>query len=523
MNEKGVSPTAPMLIRAFKKESEFEIWKMRPDGTYVLLKTYPICRWSGQLGPKTHEGDRQSPEGIYTITPAMMNPNSSYYLSFNVGYPNAYDRAHGATGGSVMVHGICSSAGCFAMTDAQIADIYALARNSFAGGQHAIQMQSYPFHMNAQNLAKYRLDPNMPFWRELKKGDAHFEATKHDVSYNVCNKHYVFGAQTDPHQPMDAEAPCPPLKFDPEVETKVAALERSEAVAESEAVARGERPVRLVYKDGAQHPAFANRVAEVSRPDALVPPLEVALDDPKARIGAKTRSASASGNALLVAEAQAKAKSPAPAIVAAAAAAAANGPARASEPSVGVAGRVLSPLERQTPRNEKAPAPKARRFCSHRRLLSVFVAAGRIPAIDAGDERRRRLEGEHPARVDRRLDAVARVTSDPFALRAHAEGAERAQLHQFLAQEGADDFVERHFEKFARLRPRQRRTGSIDGVQQIGARRGLSRPRLDRDVDRRRRRRNGFGQAFLRARCVHKPLRVGRRLVAFSPAIQIKQ
>ncbi len=315
MNEKGVSPTAPILIRAFKKESEFEIWKMRPDGTYVLLKTYPICRWSGQLGPKTHEGDRQSPEGFYTITPAMMNPNSSYYLSFNVGYPNAYDRAHGATGGSVMVHGICSSAGCFAMTDAQIADIYALARDSFAGGQHAIQMQSYPFHMNAQNLAKYRLDPNMPFWRELKKGDAHFEATKHDVSYNVCNKHYVFGAQTDPHQPMDAEAPCPPLKFDPEVETKVAALERSEAAAESEAVARGERPVRLVYKDGAQHPAFANRVAEVSRPDALVPPLEVALDDPKTRVGAKTRSASASGNALLVAEAQAKAKSPAPPIL----------------------------------------------------------------------------------------------------------------------------------------------------------------------------------------------------------------
>ena len=114
---------------------------------------------------------------------------------------------------------------------------------------------------------------------------------------------------------MDAEAPCPPLKFDPEIETKVATLERSEAAAESEAVARGERPVRLVYKDGAQHPAFANRVAEVSRPDALVPPLEVALDDPKTRVGAKTRSASASGNALLIAEAQAKAKSPAPPVL----------------------------------------------------------------------------------------------------------------------------------------------------------------------------------------------------------------
>jgi murein L,D-transpeptidase YafK len=313
MEQNGVAPTAPILIRAFKKESEFEVWKMKPDGSYVLLKTFPICRWSGQLGPKTHEGDRQSPEGFYTITPAMLNPNSSYYLSFNVGYPNAYDRAHGATGGSVMVHGICSSAGCFAMTDDQIADIYALARDSFSGGQHAIQMQAYPFHMTPQNLAKYRLDPNMAFWKELKKGDDHFEATRRDVAVNVCNKHYVFGAQVDPAQPIDASAPCPPLKYDPEVENKVAALERTENAQVAELVSKGERPVRLVYRDGAQHPAFANRVAEVSRPDALVAPLEVMLDDPKSRVAAKARLASGQNNALLVAEAQTRAKSgPAP-------------------------------------------------------------------------------------------------------------------------------------------------------------------------------------------------------------------
>ena len=64
-----------------------------------MLKTYPICRWSGQLGPKMREGDRQVPEGFYAISPAQMNPNSSYYLSFNVGYPNAYDRALGHSGG----------------------------------------------------------------------------------------------------------------------------------------------------------------------------------------------------------------------------------------------------------------------------------------------------------------------------------------------------------------------------------------------------------------------------------------
>jgi murein L,D-transpeptidase YafK len=293
MQEKGVSPQAPMLIRAYKKEAEFEVWKMRPDGTYELLKTFPICRWSGQLGPKTHEGDRQSPEGFYAITPAMMNPNSSYYLSFNVGYPNAYDRAHGATGGAVMVHGVCSSAGCFSMTDAQIAEIYALARESFAGGQRAIQMQAYPFHLNAQNLAKFRLDPNMPFWKELKKGNDHFEATKTDVDVGVCGGHYVFDARSANGQPLRADTPCPPLKLDPQIEAKAGERQRADDAAVAELVAQGAKPVRLVYQDGGQHPAFAHRIAEVSRPEALTEPLEVALDDLRTRVGAKTPAGAA--------------------------------------------------------------------------------------------------------------------------------------------------------------------------------------------------------------------------------------
>lgn len=302
MQEKGVAPQSPMLIRAYKKESEFEVWKMRPDGTYALLKSFPICRWSGQLGPKTHEGDRQSPEGFYTITPAMMNPNSAYYLSFNIGYPNAYDRAHGATGGSVMVHGVCSSAGCFSMTDAQIGEIFALARESFAGGQRAIQMQSYPFHLNAQNLAKYRLDPNMPFWRQLEKGNAHFEATKHDVAVGVCGGHYVFDQKSANGQPLEADAACPPLKANPEIEAKAEQVEKAYAAAEAELVAKGVRPVRLVYQDGAQNPAFAHRIAEVSRPETLVPPIELALDDPRSRVSAKARHASPAVAALLAQE-----------------------------------------------------------------------------------------------------------------------------------------------------------------------------------------------------------------------------
>ncbi|MFL5044500.1 MAG: murein L,D-transpeptidase family protein, partial [Xanthobacteraceae bacterium] len=145
--KKGMSKESPILARIFKDESELEIWKQDNTGHFALLKTYPICRWSGELGPKIKQGDRQAPEGFYTITPGQMNPNSSYYLSFNIGYPNAFDRAHGRTGAHLMVHGDCSSAGCYAMTDEQIGEIYSLARESFFGGQHSFQIQAYPFRM----------------------------------------------------------------------------------------------------------------------------------------------------------------------------------------------------------------------------------------------------------------------------------------------------------------------------------------------------------------------------------------
>jgi murein L,D-transpeptidase YafK len=204
-------------------------------------------------------------------------------LSFNVGYPNAYDRAHGATGGAVMVHGVCSSAGCFSMTDRQIAEIYALARESFNGGQRGIQMQALPFHLDAQNLAKFRLDPNMPFWKEIKKGADHFEATHREVSVGVCGGHYVFGVKSTNGQPLDPQAPCPALAAaEPEVEQMVAQRERTDEMQVASLVKQGERPVRLVYRDGAQHPVFAAITEhEVSRPEALTPPVEVALDAPR--------------------------------------------------------------------------------------------------------------------------------------------------------------------------------------------------------------------------------------------------
>lgn len=265
MEKEGVGQNAPVLIRTYKKEAEFEIWKQKPDGRYVLFKTFPMCRWSGQLGPKLREGDRQVPEGFYRVTPGQMNPNSHYYLSFNVGYPNAYDRAHNASGSSVMVHGACSSAGCFSMTDAQIDQIYAIAREAFNGGQQAIQMQSYPFRMTPENMAKYRDDPNIAFWRQLKEGADNFEVSRQDVTVGVCGRHYVFNTTA---RNLDPTAACPPLQHDG-IQNEVAAREAEDdaKIARLDATVPA---VRTIYADGGQNPEFAREhLADVSRPEAL--------------------------------------------------------------------------------------------------------------------------------------------------------------------------------------------------------------------------------------------------------------
>ena len=297
LTEKEMTKSAPILLRAYKKESEIEVWKQTKDGSYALLKTFPMCRWSGQLGPKVREGDRQVPEGFYAITPGQLNPNSNYYLSFNVGYPNQLDRAEGHSGGLIMVHGDCSSAGCFSMTDEQIADLYALAREAFAGGQKSIQMQSLPFRMTAKNLAKYRLDANMPFWKNLKDGADHFEVTKREPQVAVCGRRYVFNQKSGS---FDATSACPPSSADASVVAAVRTKQHTDDVAVAELVREGEKAVRPVYRDGDQHPVFKEkavaqsgqaiytngRLAYMSRPDALAEGLvEIPVDEGKSAKG----------------------------------------------------------------------------------------------------------------------------------------------------------------------------------------------------------------------------------------------
>ena len=208
MDKLDMQATAPIFIRIFKEESQFEVWKQTRSGTYALLKTYDICKWSGDLGPKKVEGDRQAPEGFYTVTPAQMNPNSNYYLSFNIGYPNAYDRSLGHTGSNLMVHGACSSAGCYSMTDESAGEIFALARDAFRGGQRAFEIQAFPFRMTPENLASHRDNPNMDFWRMLKVGYDSFELTHVPPAVDVCDRKYVFNAE-DATGNFDPNSACP--------------------------------------------------------------------------------------------------------------------------------------------------------------------------------------------------------------------------------------------------------------------------------------------------------------------------
>lgn len=191
LGKKGMDPQAPVFIRVFKEESELEVWKQRDDGRFYHFKTYPICNWSGDLGPKLKQGDRQAPEGFYTVSREQMNPDSKYHLALNLGYPNTFDRAHGRTGEYLMIHGKCKSAGCYAMTDALIEEIYAIARESFLGGHDSLQVHAFPFRMTPANLARHARHDAMPFWATLKEGYDYFEVTRQLPTVAVCSRRYV--------------------------------------------------------------------------------------------------------------------------------------------------------------------------------------------------------------------------------------------------------------------------------------------------------------------------------------------
>jgi murein L,D-transpeptidase YafK len=278
--QKNMDKDSPILVRLFKEEAELEVWKKDRDGQFALLKSYPICRWSGDLGPKKKEGDRQAPEGFYTITPAQMNPNSNYYLAFNTGYPNAYDRAWGRTGSELMVHGDCSSRGCYAMTDEQIQEIYALARDSFFGGQKEFQFEAFPFRMTALNMAKHRNNPNFAFWKMIKEGYDDFEATHQEPKVAVCERRYVFDAappdnSTKPLK-FDPRGKCPVFELDKAVADAALDHRRQEQVQMAQYIADNVPTAPPHVGDGGMNPVFANKLTSHTEYDNTGRTYEVA-------------------------------------------------------------------------------------------------------------------------------------------------------------------------------------------------------------------------------------------------------
>lgn len=191
LEKRGLQLGSPIFIRIFKASSELEVW-VQADQTFKLFKTYGICNFSGAPGPKLKTGDQQSPEGFYRVAAHQLNPHSRFHLSFNLGYPNAYDRAHGRTGDALMVHGNCVSIGCYAMTDRYIEEIYTLADAALRVGQPAFEVHAFPFRMTANNLEQHQNSRWFSFWQNLQQGYQHFEEQHLPAKVAVKNKRYIF-------------------------------------------------------------------------------------------------------------------------------------------------------------------------------------------------------------------------------------------------------------------------------------------------------------------------------------------
>lgn len=201
-----------VFIRIFKENDTLELYgkhkgPLDESAKWVLLKTYDICRWSGKLGPKFYEGDKQAPEGFYNISAKQLNPNSRHHLSFNLGFPNQVERAQGKTGSFLMVHGGCSSIGCYAITDASVDEVYNIVEAALANGQKQVAVHAFPFHLTNEKLSLYKTHKAYAFWQSLKFGYDNFEHQNTVPRVYACNKQYGF-ENASGNKPLG----CSPLK-----------------------------------------------------------------------------------------------------------------------------------------------------------------------------------------------------------------------------------------------------------------------------------------------------------------------
>lgn len=189
---RGLKFGDPVFIRIFKEPRDLELWVKEPKKkSYALFRTYRIAAMSGKLGPKEQRGDLQAPEGFYYVSRKGMNPNSRFHLSFNIGYPNEFDQAHGRDGAFIMVHGNRVSIGCYAMTDRMVEEIYTLTDAALKNGQKFFRVHSFPFRMTEKRMKEARLNQWHRFWINLKEGYDAFEKSKIPPNVTVKDKRYV--------------------------------------------------------------------------------------------------------------------------------------------------------------------------------------------------------------------------------------------------------------------------------------------------------------------------------------------
>ena len=215
LNKKDLSIESQVFVRIFKQDKKLELW-IKKDKTFEIFKMYPICEYSGELGPKIKNGDRQAPEGIYKIKKNLLNPNSKLHLGINIGYPNEYDRYYKRNGSAIMIHGGCVSVGCYAMTDSLIEEIYVIFEESLKHNKY-VSVHIYPFELTSKNIdnhnnyidtsfigsllafiqnsPKYKYNEFIPFWKELKAAYDFFEENKILPSIQIINGHYVISSK----------------------------------------------------------------------------------------------------------------------------------------------------------------------------------------------------------------------------------------------------------------------------------------------------------------------------------------
>jgi murein L,D-transpeptidase YafK len=189
-----------LLFVAFKTEKKLMIYaKKESENVYKSFLVYPICKSSGELGPKRKSGDYQVPEGFYYID--RFNPKSNFYVSLGINYPNESDKKKSQAenlGGDIFIHGSCVTVGCLPMTDENMKEIYIYALLAKQNGQSKIPVYIFPFEMTEKNIEIYENKYQnktalLKFWQRLKIGFDLFEKNKKELKITVDgNGNYEF-------------------------------------------------------------------------------------------------------------------------------------------------------------------------------------------------------------------------------------------------------------------------------------------------------------------------------------------